>query len=146
MEVSYSEEGRVPGPPEAAYDLRVDFTRLPEYNPNVSNLVRTDGGHTSGAGAVYGFDMTMPDMGAVSGVISVLEADRPSRVYTRTDSGVFSALEEVRFVPDSEGTRVTFDVVVEVPDDMEAVAPMVDASGREQVRLELDHMAKVLGS
>ena len=40
---------------------------------------------------------------------------------------------------------MTFDVVVEMPDDMEAAAPMVDASGREQVRLELDHMAEVLG-
>jgi len=145
VEVPYREAATVNAPPEAVYDLRVDFTRLPEYNPNVSNLRRTDGGHTSGAGAVYSFDVTVQDMGTVSSVLTVLEADRPGRVYTRTDSGVFSALEEVRFEPDGDGTRVTFDVVVEMPDDMEAVAPMVDASGREQVRLELDHMAKVLG-
>lgn len=145
MEVRYTEAGTVDAPPEAAYDLRVDFNRLPEYNPNVSNLRRTDGGHTSGAGAVYAFDVTVADMGGtIASVLAVLEAERPHRVYTRTDSGVFSALEEVRFEPDGDGTRITFDVVVEVPDDMEAVAPMVDSSGRDQVRLELDHMAEVL--
>jgi hypothetical protein len=145
VEVRYTEAGSVPAVPEAAYDLRVDFTRLPAYNPNVSNLVRTDGGHTSGAGAVYSFDVTMADMGGtVSSVLTVLEAERPRRIFNRTDSGVFSAFEEVTFEAEDGGTRVTFEVVVEVPDDMEAVAPMVDSTGREQVRLELEQMAEVL--
>ncbi|MEX2459542.1 MAG: SRPBCC family protein [Actinomycetota bacterium] len=147
MEVRYTESGTVDAPPEAAYDLRADFTRLADYNPNVTNLRRTDGGDALGAGAVYAFDVTIADMGGtVSSVLTVLEAEHPSRVATRTDSGVFSALEEVRFEPEGGGTRVTFDVIVELPDDMEAIAPIVDSSGREQVRLELDHMAKVLVS
>lgn len=147
MEVRYTESGTVEASLEAAYDLRVDFARLGDYNPNVSNLRRTDGGDASGPGAVYAFDVTMPDMGGtVSSVLTVLVAERPAWVSTRTDSGVFSALEDVRFEPEGGSTRITFDVVVEVPDDMEAIAPIVDSTGREQVRLELDHMAKVLAS
>jgi carbon monoxide dehydrogenase subunit G len=145
VEVRYTESGSVPAPPQDAYDLRVEFHRLPEYNPNVSNLARTDGGHTSGAGAVYTFDVTIPDMGGtIASILTVLEADRPRRIFNRTDSGVFSAFEEVTFEAEDAGTRITFDVVVELPDEMAAVAPMVDSSGREQVRLELEHMAEVL--
>jgi carbon monoxide dehydrogenase subunit G len=145
VEVRYSESGTVDASPEDAFDLRCDFSRLAEYNPNVTNLRRTDGGDTIGAGAVYAFDVTVPDMGGtIASVLTIVAAERPALVSTRTDSGVFSALEEVRFEPEGGATRITFDVVVTVPDEMEAVAPMVDSSGREQVRLELDHMAKVL--
>jgi hypothetical protein len=147
MEIRYSEAGMLEAPPEAVFDLRLDFTNLPAYNPNVSNLRRTDGGEDPGPGAVYEFDVTMPDMGGtIANVLTVLEAERPTRVLNQTESGPFVAIEDVRFEATGDGTQVTFDLTVRMPDDMAAIAELAETSGREQVRVELEHMAEVLDS
>jgi hypothetical protein len=43
-----------------------------------------------------------------------------------------------------DGTVVTFDVTVTLPDEMAEMAEMAERSGREQVRLELELMKKAL--
>jgi hypothetical protein len=59
---------------------------------------------------------------------------------------VFTAREVVTFLPIGAGTRVRFEVTVTFLDHMAAVAPIAEQSGREQVRLELEHMKKHLES
>ena len=146
MEISYSEEAVVEAPPETAYAYRLDFGKtLPEYNPNVSNMRRTHGGDEAGTAGTYEFDVTMPEMGGTLPTkLHVVEANEPARIVNETQSGVFTAREDVTFTRTEGGTRVRFDVTVSFPDDMAAVAPIAERSGREQVRLELDHMKKHL--
>ena len=44
-EVTYSDEEDIQAPPETVFDYRLDYEKnLPQYNPNVSNMKRTDGG------------------------------------------------------------------------------------------------------
>jgi hypothetical protein len=146
VELGYAEEALVDAPPGAVYAYRLDFEKnLPEYNPNVSNMRRTNGGRGLGAGAMYEFEVSMPEMGGtLPTTLHVLEAEEPSRVVNETASGVFTAREVVTFTASEEGTRVRFDVTVTFPDEMGEVAPIAEQSGREQVRLELEHMKKAL--
>ena len=146
MELGYAEEAVVDAPPEAVYAYRLDFEKnLPDYNPNVSTMRRTDGVKELGAGATYEFEVSMPEMGGtLPATLHVIEALELSRIVNETVSGVFLAREVVTFVPTDEGTRVRFDVTVTFPDEMAEVAPIAEQSGRDQVRLELDHMKKHL--
>ena len=50
-DIRYAETIDIAVPPERVFDYRLDFTTLPDYNPGVSNLRRTDGGTEPGAGA-----------------------------------------------------------------------------------------------
>ena len=147
-EIRYAEETLIEAPPEAVYRYRLDFEKnLPEYNPNVSNMRRTDGGLELGPDTTYAFDVSMPEMGGtLPTTLRVLETEEPSRVVNETASGVFTAREVVTFLPIGAGTRVRFEVTVTFLDHMAAVAPIAEQSGREQVRLELEHMKKHLES
>jgi hypothetical protein len=87
----------------------------------------------------------MPEMGGtLPATLHVVDTDEPSRIVNDTESGVFTAREDVTFTRTDGGTRVRFDVTVSFPDDMAAVAPLAERSGREQVRLELEYMKKHL--
>jgi uncharacterized membrane protein len=144
-EVSYAEELAVEAPAEKLYAYRLDFENLPDYNPNVSNLRRTDEGTVPGPGATYEFDVAMPEMGGtIANELRVLEAEEATRIVNETLSGPFRALEVVTFAAIEGSTVVRFDVTVTMPDDMAAVIPVAEQTGREQVRLELEHMTKFL--
>ena len=144
-EVRYTEEAVVEAPLEDVYDYRLDYEHtLPEYNPNVSNIHRTDGRTELGVGAEYAFDVEIPGMGQMQSTLTVMEAVAPSRIVNRMGSGMFEATETCSFERVEDGTRVQFEVTVSFPEEMAAVAELAERSGRDQVRLELDLMRKQL--
>lgn len=146
-EVRYTETVDVAAPPERAWSYRLDFSRLPEINPNVSGLRRTDGGTAPGVGAAYAFDVTIPGMGGpIPTTLVVTEAERPTRIANEMRSGL-DAHEVCTFTPTPDGgTRIEFAVTVLVPDegDTPELRSLIERSGREQVRLELELMKQRL--
>ena len=67
-EVRYSDEEHVDAPPEAMFEYRLDYERtLPEYNPNVSNIVRTDGG------TLVTFEVTLSFPEEMAGIAEMAE-------------------------------------------------------------------------
>ncbi|MGH2830058.1 MAG: SRPBCC family protein [Actinomycetota bacterium] len=142
-EIRYTEAIEIAAAPEEIFDYRIDFTTLPEYNPTVSNIRRTDGGSVAGAGAEYLFDLSMG--GATAEMpIRVTLAERPGRIVFDTGPG-YMATEDCTFTPAGPGTRVEFAYTLTFPTEVDdATAQMVEASGREQARTELEHMKKIL--
>ena len=144
-EVRYSDEELIEASPQAVFDYRLDYgENLPQYNPNVSKMSRTDGGTELGPGAAYGFEVEIPNMGSMPTTLTVLEAEAPSRIVNEMGSGLITAREECRFAETDGGTLVTFEVTLTFPEDMAGIAEMAEQSGREQVRLELELMKKQL--
>ena len=144
-EVGYSEEEDIEAPPEAVYEYRLDYEpNLPEYNPNVSNMQRIDEGKALGPGAIYSFDVDIPNMGQMPTTLTVKEALAPSRIVNEMGSGPIRARETCTFEPMNGGTRVVFDVLLTLPDELKEMGEMAERSGREQVRLELELMKKAL--
>ena len=142
-EVRYVEEGVIAAPVEQVFDYRLDLLRLPDYNPNVSTIRRTDGGEEPGPEAEYvfelsiqGFTMEMP--------MRVVAAERPVRIVLETGPG-YMARETCSFEGIPDGTRVVFDTSLTVEGDVdEATAKRLSDSGSEQVRLELENMRRIL--
>ena len=144
-ELTYVEDEHVDAPPERVFEYRLDYgANLPEYNPNVSNMQRTDGRAELGPGAVYAFEVEIPGMGSMPTSLTVLEAERPSKIVNEMGSGLFVAREECTFTPSEGGTLVAFQVTLTFPDEMAAASELAEKSGREQVRLELELMKKAL--
>jgi uncharacterized protein YndB with AHSA1/START domain len=144
-EVRYSESIEIAVPPEVVYDYRLDFTTLPDYNPNVSNLRRVDHGIDPGPGADYLFDLTLPGAPPMENPLRVVEATRPSRIVFDTGPG-FMASENCTFAPvGAGGTAVEFAYTISFPGDIDdETRSLIENSGREQARLELENMKKIL--
>lgn len=145
-EIRYAESIEIGVPPEAVFDYRLDFTTLPDYNPNVSNLKRTDGRSEPGVGAEYTFDLTLPGAPEpMENPIRVTEATRPSRIVFDTGPG-YMATEDCLFTPvGAGGTAVEFAYTISFPGDVdEATSKLIETSGREQARIELENMKKIL--
>lgn len=144
-EVSVTEAAEVAVPVERAFDYRLDFRNLPNYNPNVSNFRRVDGGSGSepGAGAEYLFDLTLGGATAES-PIRVLEADRPRRIVFETGPG-YMAREVCAFTPSGSGARCEFTITVSIPGEIDdQTRAAIEATSREQLGLEMDLMKKNL--
>lgn len=144
-EVRYAESVEIAVSPEVVYDYRINFTTLPDYNPNVSNLRRTDAGNAPGAGAEYLFDLTLGGGPPMENPIRVVEATRPSRIVFDTGPG-YMAREDCTFSPvGAGGTAVEFAYTISFPGDVDDDArSLIENSGREQARMELDNMKKIL--
>jgi uncharacterized protein YndB with AHSA1/START domain len=143
-EVTYTESIDIEAPPETVYEHRLDFTTLTEVNPNVTNLVRTDAGSEPGVGASYSFDTTIPDMGTIPTTLTVIATDPPKRIVNEMDAGL-RARETTTFEPTPSGTRVTFEVTIFAPDEIDdAGRAFIIDSGSTQVRLELESMKRIL--
>jgi len=145
-ELGFAEDVTIGAPVEAVYAYRLDFTRLPDYNPNVSNIRRT-GGAEVGVGAEYGFDISIEEMGGASmpQTLKVVEAEEPTRIVFEVGPGY--AREICTFEPNAEGgTHVVFAYATYVPDELdnEEGRALIEASGRRQARLELDLIKKNL--
>lgn len=141
----YAEAGEIAAPIEKVFDYRLDYTNLPEYNPNVANVRREDGGSEPGVGAHYVFDLSLPGMGTVEAFLKVLEVERPARIAQDTGSGGMAVRELCTFEETRGGARVEFEVRMDLPDEVgEADRSALEARGREQLRLELDLMKKIL--
>jgi hypothetical protein len=144
-EVRYVEEEHIAAEPQAVFDYRLDYEHnLPQYNPAVSKMQRTDEGDQLGPGAQYAFEVDIPNMGSMPTTLTVLEAGSPSRIVNEMGSGLIKAREECTFTPSEGGTLVTFEVTLTFPDEMAGIAEMAEKSGREQVRGELELMKKQL--
>jgi uncharacterized protein YndB with AHSA1/START domain len=144
-EVRYVEDEHIDAAPEAVFEYRLDYAaNLPTYNPNVSKMERTDGGFELGVGAVYAFEVEIPDMGSMPTTLTVTEVDRPQRIVNVMGSGLIVAREECTFTQGDGGTLVAFEVTLTFPEEMAGIAEMAEQSGREQVRIELELMKKAL--
>ena len=146
-ELGFAEDIEIGATPEAVYAYRLDFTKLPDYNPNVSKLRRTDGGGDPGAGAQYMFDISIEEMGgaAMPQTLKVVEADAPTRIVFEV--GPWYAREICTFEPLAEGgTHVVFAYATYVPDELdnEEGRALIEQSGRRQARMELELMKKNL--
>lgn len=145
--LSYTEGADIGAPIERIFDYRLDYLTLAEYNPNVSNVRRTDGGSEPGAGAAYRFDLTIPGMGQMESIIRVKEVDRPRRIVQDSGTDYMVANEICTFGPlPGGGTRVEFTVELDLPDDAKDGLGFLEQSGREQLRIELHTLKKILES
>lgn len=135
-EVRYVEGEEIAAPVERVYAYRLDFTTLPDYNPNVSNLRLTGEGE-------YLFDLTMGGH-TIEVPIRLVEAIPNERIVIETGPG-YMARETCAFARTANGTRCVFDTTLTIPGDLDdATAQAVAAQGSEQVRIELDLMKKNL--
>jgi len=142
-EVFYAESAELRAPIERVFAYRIEFMNLPDYNPNVSNLRRVDNGSEPGKGAEYLFDLAV--MGnTMESPIRVTECEPNSRIVFETGPG-YMAREVCLFSETDAGTRVEFATTLTIPGEIDdATATLLEASGREQVLLELDLMKKNL--
>lgn len=143
-EIRYRESVDIAVPPEEAWRYRLNFGHLPDVNPSVSNLRRTDGGAEPGVGASYTFDLAS-SMGPRVCTLTVVEAVPHSRIVNEMEAGM-RAREVCTFEPAGDGgTHMEFEVTVFVPDEApDDLGPQIEGSGRAQIRLEMDMMRKAL--
>src|SRR6266487_548009 len=94
IELTYSESGEIGAPIEDVFNYRLDFITLADYNPNVTNIKRTnDGENTLGAGANYVYDLTLPGWDPMEGFLKVVGVDRPNEIVTDTGTEPLSGRE-----------------------------------------------------
>ena len=60
------------------------------------------------------------------------------------DQGLEREAHIARRREDARATVARWDVTVTLPDEMAAIIPVAEQSGREQIRIELGHMKKLL--
>jgi uncharacterized membrane protein len=140
-EIRYVETIDVAAPIEKVYAYRLDFTHLPEYNPNVSNLraVPTD------AIAEYLFDLTLPGAEeTIESPLRVVKAEPPFRFEYETGPA-FMARGDCEFERVGDGTRIHLGYTLNFPGELdEEVRSVVESSGREQSKLELENIKRLL--
>ncbi|MFN2544035.1 MAG: SRPBCC family protein [Actinomycetota bacterium] len=146
-ELGFAEDVEIGAPIEAVFGYRLDFANLPEYNPHVSGLKRTDGAGEPGIGASYAFDISIEEMGGqvMRNTLKVIEVEEPNRIVFEV--GPWYAREICTFERAADsGTHVVFAYVTYVPDELdnEEGRALIESSGRRQARLELDLMKKNL--
>jgi polyketide cyclase/dehydrase/lipid transport protein len=144
-EIRYEESILIAAEPERVFDYRIDFTTLPQYNPNVSNLRRVDAGTGHEAGAEYVFNLQMA--GAPEPIESPLRlttVERPTSFSYDTGPG-FMAEGLCTFEAKEGGTLVTLGYTLRFPGEVDdAAAEQMAAMGREDSRMELQNMKKIL--
>jgi hypothetical protein len=134
--------------PEVVWAYRLDFTSLPEYNPDVSGVTRvidgTGAGGPAGAGARYEFSLATPvGAHAVSLTVTGVVADREVSAQMK---GAMGAHETFGVEPIGAGRcRATLRLWLDLPPDLPAaqVGPVLE-NGRAQIRAELDGMQAIL--
>lgn len=139
-----TERIEVAAPAGALWRLRWDFSRLPEYNPDVSRVRLTRGAPEGEAGAMWEFVLA-GDHGSHGVTLEVTESV-PDRLVVASMRGALSAHE--RFEIEAAGPtacRATLTLWMDLPAQLEASARQVLlAGGRRQIRQELDAMARLL--
>ena len=143
-EIRASEIAEIRAPIERVFAYRLDFTNLPAYNPNVTNLRRVDAGSEPGPGAEYLFDLTLPGIEPMESPLRVIEADAPGRIVFETGPG-YMAREVCVFTGKGEATHAEFTLTLTVPGEIDdATAELFHANTREQAQMELDLIKKAL--
>ncbi len=146
-------------PPVLARDVwlyRLDFTNLPEYNPDVSGVerVRAGTGTTSdGAGGILGpgarYTFGLADAAQAGGShpveLWVVEAVEPTLVAAGMDGGTGAYEEFVVRDLDGGGCEATLSLWVTLPDGLADDVLAAAAGGSlEQIRKEVRLMKAVL--
>lgn len=139
-------------PAEAVWQYRLDFSNLPEYNPDVSNLTRTAEGEeiraggTNGPGARYSFTMPDPQNPAGQPVeLWIVDAVHPTMVAAGMKGGS-EAYEEFVVVPQGEhACEATLMLWILLPDGLsDDVVAAASASGQAQIDKEMRLMKEAL--
>jgi hypothetical protein len=136
---------------DQVWAYRLDFTNLPEYNPDVSGVARLEDGAGSGgaqgAGARYRFDLADPRHPDRSHPVELwtVTAVEPTLVAAGMKGGN-EAYEEFVVRPLGEDAcEATLTLWVTLPDGLSPEHAAAAAEmGRGQIRQELDLMRQVL--
>jgi hypothetical protein len=140
-------------PARDVWSYRLDFANLPDYNPDVSGVVRTLNGEgvggVHGPGARYGFQLADSREGGRSHPVELwtIAAEESSLVVAGMQSGNGSeAYEEfVVRATDGGGCEATLSLWVTLPGGLALDADHAFATGsRQQIRKELDLMKVAL--
>jgi hypothetical protein len=146
-EITYVESTLINVAPERAFDFRLDFANLPDYNPNVSNLRRVADGANDGVGAEYVFDLQLagaPD--PIESPLRITSVDRPNRFTYDTGPG-WMAKGDCTFEAKDGGTLVSLRYTLVFPGEVDdATSKAMSDSGRGESRIELENMKKILES
>jgi hypothetical protein len=142
------ERQRFAAPAHQVWAYRLDFTNLPEYNPDVSAVVRVAAGSgpggDAGVGADYRFSLSTPG-GPQPVRLTVTAAETGHRVDAEMEGGV-AANESFVVLPDGDdASEAVLSLWVALPDGLDDVTRAAFLEhGRGQIRAELDQMARIL--
>jgi hypothetical protein len=134
------------------WHYRLDFSNLPEYNPDVSNLTRTHEGQpiraggTNGPGARYSFTMADPQNPAGQPVeLWIVDAVHPTMVAAGMYGGS-EAYEEFVVLPQGEhACEATLMLWIILPDGLgDDVVAAASARGQTQIDKEMRLMKEAL--
>jgi uncharacterized protein YndB with AHSA1/START domain len=134
----------IAAPPQPVWAYRLDYTTLPDYNPQVTGLERIDGATEPGVGARYRF---LVDMGAgqIESVLTVVEAVPYSRIVNDVVGETGTAREVVTVEPVGTGCRLEIAISAQLPDGVDAETRGAAISGsRALARLELENIKKAI--
>jgi hypothetical protein len=132
-------------PAETVWQYRLDFANLPEYNPDVSNLTRTQEGRsiraggTNGPGARYSFTMADPQSPAGQPVeLWIVDAVHPTMVAAGMKGGS-EAYEEFVVLPQGDhACEATLMLWILLPDGLsDDIVAAASASGLAQIEKEM---------
>jgi uncharacterized membrane protein len=147
-DLAANEHVEIAAPATAVWAYRLDFTNLPEYNPDVTGVERVEDGSgpggVVGAGAHYRFTLTTVH-GSHPVTLRVTGAVEGEEVRAAMEGGM-SAHETFRVEPiDDQRCRASLTLWIELPATIKSeMADKLLASGRRQIRGELDLMQAVL--
>ncbi len=147
-ELAAEEHVDIAAPPAEVWAYRLDFTNLPEYNPDVSGVERVEDGSgaggDAGTGARYAFSLAT-EHGAHPVTLTITAAVEGREVAASMKGGM-SANEVFVVEPAGDGRcRATLSLWLDLPARLPAdTALELLAGGRRQIRGELDAMRAVL--
>jgi hypothetical protein len=130
--ISASWQIQIDKPAEEIFDYVADLDHEPEWNPDVSNIVKeTDG--DIGLGTVY-----TEDFGRIGMCTSTIDVfDRPSHLGFDARNSKCDVIVRFQFVPAGEGsTAVGCDVDLTFKGAMKLLAPMMAGKVRKSIETE----------
>lgn len=143
----------IAAPRARVYEYRLDCLHLPELNPAVTNVRRTDGGTGKpGPGSEYVCDVRL-EWGETVATITIEDAVEPSLIVldmtsapredlAQASGGGVHSREVARFIDTgSGGTRIEVELIVQAPDDLEeGTFELMRRHAGDPTRLELEAM------
>ena len=139
-------------PAEAVWQYRLDFTNLPEYNPDVSNIARTQEGQsiraggTNGPGARYSFTMADAQNPAGQPVeLWIVDAVHPTMIAAGMKGGSEAYEEFVVLAQGEHACEATLMLWIILPDGVsDDIVAAASASGLAQIEKEMRLMKEAL--
>lgn len=134
-------------PVDVVYAYRLDFSNLPDYNPDILECVLRDGEGPPGVGSVYDFKLRFPLGIVCAGSAEIVDLDPPRRIEITLDT-VIRAREICRLESrGADATHAEFDIDVATPGG--PLARVLDAAfimpmTRRQARRELTLLDRTL--